>query len=348
MLRVTHKVIAERIAAELQLPKSATQLLIEGSVGPDSHANFPHATGKNGIILQKIGKARTFFLENYDECYGELGNALHYIQDKWVSEQTKDEESVVFLDDEIFQRSVAKLSTAKQAMKDYLRIANSLLAVKKKGLDSWFNHSWGFWHRDYASCVFVFTDILELMLPTLKPNFSVTTKKEDVELFVKSDDFKKCAGDAFAVSIRNNFLKPKLAGYPAAVYSLAMTEPPADNRDSTMDLNIAYRLSLEIARHNLLQPEQFKSIDDWTIRKKIGEKPINLAWILPQYHVLIPKPVEVVQAERNMIFEEERKAFLRDWPYYEKSLSGLKYHSDVWKILLTGLAELLKRDANKT
>ncbi|MFB3889987.1 MAG: hypothetical protein ACE14S_10890 [Candidatus Bathyarchaeia archaeon] len=332
--------MAERIAAELHLSREATHLLADGSVGPDSHADFPHATGKDSKILRMIGEARTFFLENDDYCYGVLGNALHYVQDKWVPEETPGEKSLVFLDDTSLQRYITDNVASRKALKDYSKAARSLVEIKNQGIDHWFDYSWGFWHKDYAGCVFVFADILELMLPTLKPEFSTTTSIEDLRAFAHSEDFRARVGEAFAFSLRNN-LKPKLSGYPAAICHLALTEPPVGCRDSVVDLNIAYRLSVEIARHVLLPPEKFKFSDDWTIRKKIGEKCINLTLVVPQYHILVPKPVEEVQAERERDFEEARRSFLADWSSYKTCLQSVTCRSDVWKVIFTGLVELL-------
>ena len=47
MLRTTHKAIAERIASELGFSEENTKIFISGSTGPDSHGDFPHATGHN-------------------------------------------------------------------------------------------------------------------------------------------------------------------------------------------------------------------------------------------------------------------------------------------------------------
>jgi hypothetical protein len=125
-----------------------------------------------------------------------------------------------------------------------MSLANMLLFTKNSGIESWFDHSWGIWHRDYPSCIYVFADILKLMLPTLQPNPSITGNKETLKAYVKSETFKNATQNGFFASVLTNFVYPKLAGYAAAVYSLASISPPADNSSSVVDLNI----SLEIAR----------------------------------------------------------------------------------------------------
>ncbi len=65
-----------------------------------------------------------------------------------------------------------------------------LLYTKNSGIESWFDHSWGIWHRDYAGCVHVFVDIIELMLPTLQPDVSITGNKEKLKSYINSEAFK--------------------------------------------------------------------------------------------------------------------------------------------------------------
>jgi hypothetical protein len=259
MLRTTHKAIGERIASELCFSEENTEIFVSGSTGPDSHGDFPHATGHDRKILSKIDTARTLFLQNDEYSYGELANALHYIRDKWTRNPEVESEQVTFLSDEQFLLSVKHLNIPKQVAEEYLSVANMLLLTKKCGIESWFDHSWGIWHRDYSSCVYIFADVLEMMLPTLQSDTSITGRKENIA-YIKSEAFKNATQNSFFASVLTNYVYPKLAGYAAAVYSLASISPPADYTDAIVDLNIAYRLSLEIARCTLLPPEQFKTV----------------------------------------------------------------------------------------
>jgi len=85
VLGETHRLIAENIARELHLDKKSKDLLIEGSLAPDTLKDFPHHTGKEYDIISHLANATCYFQEGIDECYVELGKAMHYIQDKWVS-----------------------------------------------------------------------------------------------------------------------------------------------------------------------------------------------------------------------------------------------------------------------
>jgi len=129
--------MAEKIAAELDLSPADTQSLVSGSLGPDSHADFPHATGKDGKILYNLDNARALFLENDDYCYGELGNALHYIQDKW-SNNNEAEKTVALVSDEALLKHINQSETMNDTQKNYLETVNMLLKIKKSGIESWF------------------------------------------------------------------------------------------------------------------------------------------------------------------------------------------------------------------
>jgi hypothetical protein len=343
MLRTTHKAIAERIASELGFSEENTKIFISGSTGPDTHGDFPHATGHNSKILSKIDTARTLFLQNDEYAYGELGNALHYLRDKWTHNPEVETEQVIILDDAQFLKSVEKLNAPKKTAEEYMSLVNMLLFTKNSGIESWFDHSWGIWHRDYSSCVYVFADILELMLPTLQPDASITNNKENLKTYVKSETFKYATQNGFFASILTNFVYPKLTGYAAAIYSLASINPPVDFSNPIVDLNIAYRLSLEIARYTLLSPEQFKYSDSWTngMKDKNGER-MPLRYILQQYHVLIPKPENEVHKERLLCFDEDAKNFLAKWVRINEPLPVFRHHSETWITLFSRLVEMLR------
>ena len=90
------------------------------------------------------------------------------------------------MEDAQFLKSVEHLNLPKKVAEEYKGIANRLLFTKNSGIESWFDHSWGIWHRDYSSCIYVFADILELMLPTLQPDAAITNNKENLKAYVKS------------------------------------------------------------------------------------------------------------------------------------------------------------------
>lgn len=343
MLRTNHKAIAQKIAAELKFSTENTSIFVSGSIGPDSHADFPHATGKDRKILSKIETARTLYLMNDEYSYGELGNALHYIQDKWVNNPPNEQEAIFASDDDDFLKSVKQMKTPDETAKEYLSIANTLLTTKNTGIESWFNHSWGIWHRDYASCIYVFADIVELMLPTLQPDTSITGNEKNLRTYVRSEAFRKATQEGFYASVITNFLYPKTSGYSAAIYCLASISPPSGNGNPAVDLNISYRLSLEIARYTLSPPEWFKFRDNWTDRiTDQNSKRNQLTYIVPQYHVLITEDSEKVHEERHLRFNDERKNFLIEWPKIQATLQTVRQRSETWKILLSQLVEFLQ------
>ena len=190
MLRSTHKAIGQRVAAELGFSEEDARIFVDGSTGPDSHGDFPHAVGKDRKILSKLDEARTLFLLNDEYAYGEVANALHYIRDKWVRTDKVKEEEAVVMNDEEFKQSVQLLNLPEEAKEDYLGVTESLLTGKNLGIESFLDHSWGIWHRDYASCVYVFADVVEMMLPTLQPDTSIRDDKEKLREYVKSEAFR--------------------------------------------------------------------------------------------------------------------------------------------------------------
>jgi hypothetical protein len=85
MLGSTHIKIAQKICEEMKkTEKREVDLLINGSINPDSWANFPHHSGKDDEIAENILSARRLFLKGDDECFYRLGIALHYIADRWT------------------------------------------------------------------------------------------------------------------------------------------------------------------------------------------------------------------------------------------------------------------------
>jgi len=342
MLRDTHKAFAEKIALELGFSGLNTRVFIDGSVGPDSHGDFPHDHGKNSKLLYKLDVARDLYHLKDEYAYGELGNVLHYIQDKWVG-NSADSNQVEIVSDEDLLDLINHSRNHCIIADEYSSMLDILLASKNDGIDFWFDHEWGIWHRDYSSCIFVFADIVELMLPTLQPDSSILSDMQKLKEYVQSNEFKKATKDGFFASIITNFFDPKVQGYPAAMYCLASISPPSNNRNTKVDFNIAYRLSLEIARYTVCEPELFKFQDSWTHRTE-KNKHMSLSLVIPQYHVLIAKPVDGVHEVRRLNYFDERRRFLENWADTEKSLSGFSNRSEKWKLLMLGLVEMLKAE----
>ena len=71
---------------------------------------------------------------------------------------------------------------------------------------------------------------------------------------------------------------------------------------------------------------------------------MSLSLVIPQYHVLIAKPVNEVHEERRLSYFDQSRIFLDNWTDTEKSLSGSSQHSETWKILILGLVEMLKTE----
>jgi hypothetical protein len=183
------------------------------------------------------------------------------------------------------------------------------------------------------------------MLPTLQPDASITGNKENLKTYVKSETFKNAFQNGFFASVLTNFVYPKLAGYAAAVYSLASLNPPTDYSSSVVDLNIAYRLSREIARYTMLPPEQFKYRDSWTngMKDKNGAR-MPLTFVLPQYHVLIPKPKDEVHKERLLRFDTDAESFLKESSKIEDATPVFRNRSETWIILFSRLVEMLRQN----
>jgi hypothetical protein len=184
---------------------------------------------------------------------------------------------------------------------------------------------------------------LQILWNLCFPHCSLTTPLQAIRKnseYIGSDSFRKATKEGFLASIITNYLDPKLQGYPAAMYCLASISPPSNNRNSTVDFTIAYKLSLEIARYAMGKPGLFRFQDSWTHRVE-KNKHISLSLMIPQYHVLIPKPVDQVYAERRWNFYDESRRFLEAWSSREKGLSDVSQRSETWKLVITGLVEML-------
>ena len=339
MLRSTHKVIAEKIAESLSFSTRNAHFFVDGTLGPDTHGDFPHKSGKNSTILHKIDEARQLFFFNDEYAYGELGNALHYIQDKWVDDVDVANQAGLVTDDRVLIEKIEQAKLSQNLKKQYLNIANILHRIGDNGIDDWFNHQWGIWHIDYASCVFVFADIVEMMLPTLQPDTKVISDTTKLKKYVDSEAFKQATEAGFFASLTTNYLDPKIQGYTAAMFSLSLIEPPKNQENLEINFNLAFRLSLEIARYTVAKPEKFKYQDNWTHKTTIQR--VKLGFLRPQYLVLIQEPITEVHEKRVTNFFDEKQNLLDEWPSIQNAMPQIQ-RTETWKIILAGLIEQLK------
>lgn len=211
MLEETHRRIAREIAKDLNLNEREASLLEVGSPGPNSWANFPHHEGKEYEIAKNILGARKLYIQNDDECFAHMGNALHYIEDRWTmrprlsDKHTKWEESInqaPILDDSQLENVIRGALLPKKAEKAYL----SFLEDLKKGLVS----------------------ILDEALKQ---------KWESLGFY--------CEGDIPYLPFAGIYLKP----FGAKVVYYALQSRPTTWSNPVLDLNFAYRICLEVARN---------------------------------------------------------------------------------------------------
>lgn len=239
MLEETHRVITRLIAELLKLNEHEAGLLLIGSTSPDSWANFPHHKDKEHEIIEHILNARRLFSEGDDECFHELGIALHYIQDKWtlrprISEKhTRWEramnDSVVFTDDSKLEEFIKNETMPTKAIKAYL----GLLEKTKKGVKG--------------------SEIEEYDLKQFAPFLLYVVS---AKLFPERTQ---------------HYLKVKvLRGIGAKVIDYAVQDRPTGWSSPTLDVNFAFRICLEVARYVLL-PFRDDMDDDWFDKEAVKE-----------------------------------------------------------------------------
>jgi len=234
MLEATHRRIAKEIAKELNLNEREASLLEVGSVNPDSWANFPHHEGKEHEIAKNILEARKLYVQNDDECFASLGNALHYIQDRWTmrprlsDKHTKWEESInlaPILDDSQLENEIKQALLPTKAEKAYL----SFLEDLKKGLVS-------------------------ISDETSKQKWD-SLWKERFPLF-----FSEEAPPYMPPYVPHQLLEFLVSPSGVKVICYALQNRPTTWSNPVLDLNFAYRICLEVAR-NVFSQEHDKK--DW-------------------------------------------------------------------------------------
>jgi hypothetical protein len=66
--------------------------------------------------------------------------------------------------------------------------------------------------------------------------------------------------------IEEDYLKPSIEGCQAALIQFILTTRPSSWSNPILDLNIAYRMSLEVARYTLIPVEQLDKDDPWNMK----------------------------------------------------------------------------------
>ena len=85
MLAETHWRIALALSETLNLEDSDVGLLADGSLAPDTWGSFPHHTNKDREIASRIIEARRLLDSGNPQYMFSLGVAAHYIVDRWTS-----------------------------------------------------------------------------------------------------------------------------------------------------------------------------------------------------------------------------------------------------------------------
>ena len=67
-----------------------------------------------------------------------------------------------------------------------------------------------------------------------------------------------------------------------------------------------------------------------------------LTYVLPQYHILIPRPEDEVHKERLLRFDADALSFLAEWPRIDETLPVFRHRSETWITLFSRLVEMLK------
>jgi len=68
-----------------------------------------------------------------------------------------------------------------------------------------------------------------------------------------------------------------------------------------------------------------------------------LTYVIPQYHVLIPKPVDQGHKERLLCFDADAESFLKESSRKDAS-QVFRDRSETWIILFTRLTEMLRQN----
>jgi len=375
LLENSHRAIADAIGSELKLHVKEKNLLIVGSINPDSWGDFPHHTGKEYEILAKIFKARDLHLKNDDECFAELGNALHYLEDHWTlrprtaEKHTEWEYSIdksPLLDDDAFLNAIDEATMPQKAIDAYKKLADSLIKIKNEGLESWFDPSWGIWHKRYEWMVESYVSLVEIFTRAMIEE--VGTASQWVRLMgddiYVNESYPKFHESSFEEYIDQRFLDPIVSGYQAGVWSLASLSRPSSWSSPAIDLNFAFRICLEVSRYTLVPAQTIKEDDDWSVpRVSANEKGHYLKGVkqmpddffvpsisgpkapsTPNWAV-ISKPIHKVSEERRSNLPKIKDELLR---IENASIFQTATHSEFWEKLLKKAIDLERQKVQNT
>jgi hypothetical protein len=67
-----------------------------------------------------------------------------------------------------------------------------------------------------------------------------------------------------------------------------------------------------------------------------------LTYVLPQYHVLIPRPEDEVHKERLLRFDADALNFLAECPILDEPFPVFRFRSETWIILFSRLVKMLR------
>ncbi len=294
LLQKTHIAIAKQIGKELKLKEKETKLLEIGSTTPDSWGDFPHHTRKDNEILKRIANSRNMFLAGDDECYSELGIGLHYLQDRWTlrprtaDTHTRWEIAIAqspLLDDLHLIENLKQSDLPIKAIDEYTKLYNLLIRIKNNGIQSVYDFSYAYWKK---------LDGISTSLTMLKFEADSRKREERVDALIEEE-----------------YLKPGIEGCQAALIQFILTNRPSSWSNPILDLNIAYRMSLEVARYTLIAVKQLGKEDPWNIKSHSeNEKHVGLVeklgfLALSQFE-LIPRPTVAEKKMRKEYFDRAK------------------------------------------
>ena len=253
MLIETHRRIAREIAQTLNLTEREARLLEAGSVAPDQWENYPHHSEKETSIAKRILEARSRFIHGDDECYHDIGIALHYIEDKWTTrlrpmdkhgqwEASINEQLII--DDREFREEISRAVLPTKAEQNYLKLLDDMA-------------------KDIAAPVL---DWRNIRAPTHRPSWA---RKMRIGYFRGGSYYSAVARARRRSSDDSQIThtdKPTVVPcgtteYGANVINYALQHRPTAWSSPAIDLNFAYRVCLRVAR-TILSLDDDK--DDWT------------------------------------------------------------------------------------
>jgi hypothetical protein len=253
MLIETHRRIAREIAKTLNLTEREARLLEAGSVAPDQWENFPHHSEKETSIARRILEARRRFVHSDDECYHDLGIALHYIEDKWTTrlrpmdkhgqwEASINEQLII--DDRAFREEIGRTILPTKVEQNYLKLLDDMAENIAAAVLDWRN----------------------IRAPTHRPRW---TRKMRVG-YSRGGSYYSAVARARRRSSDDSqigeIVKPTVVPcgtteYGTRVINYALQDRPTAWSSPAIDLNFAYRVCLRVARTTLSLEEDK---DDWT------------------------------------------------------------------------------------